>query len=59
MANRPHYHTGVEMIVIGAIGTAVVFHGFRFVAARLVNQPGFVGRIGEALGGLFTFGGTS
>jgi hypothetical protein len=55
---RAHYHTGIEMLVIGAIGTALVFHGFRFVAARLVDQPGVVGKFGEALGGAFTFGGT-
>lgn len=56
---KRHWHTGVEVILVGAIGTAVVFHGFRFVAARLAPQPGLVGKIGEAMGGLFTFGGNS
>ncbi len=54
---KPHYHSGIETIVVAAIGTMIVFHGFRFVGARLAAQPGFVGKLGASIGGAFTFGG--
>ena len=54
---KPHYHTSVENLIIGAFGTALVFHGFRFLAARLAPMNGGVGKFGQALGGAFTFSG--
>ena len=55
---KAHYHSGVETLVINAIGVALVFHAFRWVGFQVAKrQQGVVGKAGEALGGVFTFGG--
>ena len=55
---QPHWHTNFETLVIGAVGTAIIFHGFRFLGAFLAGRSNAgVKKTGEVLGGVFTFGG--
>jgi len=51
---EPHFHT-VEIVLLGAVSVAVGFHVFRFVGAKLAQQPGIPGRVGAAIGGVFSF----
>lgn len=52
-----HWHTGIESLVVGAVGVALVFHGFRFLGAFMAaRQNPWVSKAGEVLGGAFTFG---
>lgn len=50
-----HFHTTVEALVVGAIGVAVTFHAIRFVAAQLAKRGGTPGKVGAAIGGVFSF----
>jgi hypothetical protein len=52
---RPHLHTDVISIFVGAAGVALVFHVGRWVGAYLTTK-GASGP-GNAIGGFFTFNG--
>lgn len=57
---KQHWHTGIESIVVGAIGVMLVFHGFRFLGAYMHGSKNpMVSKAGAVLGGAFTFGGMS
>lgn len=53
---KAHYHWGVENALVTAVTTALVFHGFRFLAARGAGAPGVFGKVSTAVGAVFTFG---
>lgn len=52
-----HFHTTAEAIILTALGTAVAFHAFRFLGAKLSKSDnGKVAKTGRAIAGVFTFG---
>ena len=54
---KRHYHTGVEPLVVMSIAIPLLWHGYRWAAAGLAKRSGLAGKIGESVGGFFTFGG--
>lgn len=55
-----HFHLGIEHVLLGALGVAVVFHGGRMLGAFLGSQNNtIVSTVGNSIGGFFTFNGAS
>ena len=56
---KNHYHTGVEPLLVASLALPLLWHGYRWLAASLARRNGVPGKIGESIGGFFTFGGLS
>lgn len=50
-----HYHFTIENIIFVGISALIFFNVWRIVAAWLVKQPGPLGSLGIAMGGLIKF----
>jgi len=56
---KNHFHTGIETAVILTLEVAILFHVFRVIGLKMAKRGGGFGKAGEAIGGFFTFGGTT
>lgn len=55
MENRKYWHLSIEHVVLGALGTMVVFQAMRWGAGYMVQRGGPVGTLGKSVGALFSF----
>lgn len=54
---RPHFHTGIDHILLTGITAIVVIDVLGLAAAQLAQRSGMVGSFGRALGAVVPFKG--
>ena len=53
--NADHFHSGVDSVLLYGVSAIIVINLVRIGAGKLAAQPGVVGQIGSAIGGLVHF----
>lgn len=54
---KPHFHAGIEHVIIYGISAVIFIDVMGLVAAKLSAQPGPVGAFGRAFGAVIPFKG--
>lgn len=54
---KPHYHAGVQHILIAGISAVIFIDVVGLLAAKLAAQNGYIGKFGTALGAVIPFKG--
>jgi hypothetical protein len=54
---KPHFHSGIQAIILTGISAVVFIDVMGLIAAKLAVQSGPVGKFGTALGAVIPFKG--
>lgn len=49
---KPHFHAGIEHVLLYGVSALIFFNVLNIVAAHAVTQGGMVGKFGSALGAI-------
>lgn len=54
---KPHYHAGIQHIIVYGISAVIFIDVMGLLAAKLAAQPGMAGKFGAAFGAVIPFKG--